>query len=91
MFIDHKLRRLTTSRSSLILRRFFESTYNPRGGRMASKESAVKKYIATLSDEEREQLAALIYSKKHPAQKLLKARFMVGSNNCEVAGTSDRS
>ena len=41
---------------------------------MASKQNAVKKYIVTLSDEEREQLTALIQSGKHPAQKLLKAR-----------------
>ena len=44
---------------------------------MGSKESAVKKYIVTLSDTEREKLNALIHSGKHPAQKLLKARFLL--------------
>src|SRR5678815_5388949 len=44
---------------------------------MVSKESAVKKYIVTLSDAEREQLTALIHSGKHPAQKLLKARILL--------------
>ena len=44
---------------------------------MGSKESAVKKYIVTLSDTEREKLNALIHSGKHPAQKLLKARILL--------------
>ena len=44
---------------------------------MGSKESAVKKYIVTLSDTEREKLNALIHSGKHPAQKLLKARVLL--------------
>ena len=44
---------------------------------MGSKESAVKKYIVTLSDAEREKLNALIHSGKHLAQKLLKARILL--------------
>ena len=44
---------------------------------MVNKESAVKKYIVTLSNAEREQLTALIHSGKHPAQKLLKARILL--------------
>jgi Homeodomain-like domain len=44
---------------------------------VVSKESAVKKYIVTLSDEEREHLTALIHTGKHPAQKLLKARIVL--------------
>lgn len=44
---------------------------------MVSKESAVKKYIVTLSDAEREQLTVLIQSGKHPARKLLKARILL--------------
>jgi len=44
---------------------------------VGSKESAVKKYIVTLSDTEREKLNALIHSGKHPAQKLLKARILL--------------
>ena len=51
--------------------------------RMASKESAVKKYIVTLLDEEREQLIALIHSGKHPAQKLLKARILLKADASE--------
>ena len=53
------------------------SPSSPTGARMVSKESAVKKYIVTLSDAEREQLTALIHSGKHPAQKLLKARILL--------------
>jgi hypothetical protein len=44
---------------------------------VGSKESAVKKYIVTLGDAEREQLTGLIHSGKHPAQKLLKARILL--------------
>ena len=50
---------------------------------MASKESAVKKYIVTLSAAEREQLTALIHSGKHPAQKLLKARILLKADTSE--------
>ena len=50
---------------------------------MVSKESAVKKYIVTLSDAEREQLTALIHSGKHPAQKLLKARILLKADASE--------
>jgi hypothetical protein len=50
---------------------------------VASKESAVKKYIVTLGDAEREQLTALIHSGKHPAQKLLKARILLKADTSE--------
>ena len=50
---------------------------------MVRKESAVKKYIVTLSDAEREQLTALIHSGKHPAQKLLKARILLQADASE--------
>jgi len=50
---------------------------------VASKENAVKKYIVTLSDQEREQLTALIQSGKHPAQKLLKARILLKADVSE--------
>jgi hypothetical protein len=50
---------------------------------MVSKESAVKKYIVTLSEAEREQLSALIHSGKHPAQKLLKARILLKADASE--------
>src|SRR3979409_1473188 len=42
---------------------------------MARKEIAVKKYVVTLSNEEREHLTTLIHSGHHPAQKLLTARI----------------
>jgi len=42
---------------------------------VARQKIAVKKYIVTLSDEERERLTTLIHSGKHPAKKLLKARI----------------
>ena len=57
---------------------------------MVSKESAVKKYIVTLSEAEREQLSALIHSGKHPAQKLLKARILLKADASEGGeGRSD--
>ena len=57
---------------------------------MARKEIGVKKYIVTLSDEEREQLTTLIHSGKHPAHKLLKARILLKADASEGgAGWSD--
>jgi transposase len=56
---------------------------------MVNKESAVKKYIVTLSDAEREQLTALIHSGKHPAQKLLKARILLKADASQGEGWSD--
>ena len=57
---------------------------------MASQESAVKKYIVTLSDAERKQLTALIDSGKHPARKLLKARILLKADTSQDgAGWSD--
>jgi hypothetical protein len=47
------------------------------------KENAVKKYIVTLSDEERKQLTTLIQSGKHPAQKLLKARILLKADTSQ--------
>ena len=44
---------------------------------MAAKEIAVKKYVVKLSLEEREHLASLIHSGKHPAQKLTRARILL--------------
>jgi hypothetical protein len=55
---------------------------------MASRESAVKKYIVTLSDGEREQLTAVIHSGKHTAQKLLKARILLKADTSEGWGDS---
>ena len=44
---------------------------------MAAEAIAVKKYVVTLSDEEREQLHTLISKGKHPARQLLKARILL--------------
>lgn len=44
---------------------------------MTRNKTTVKKYVVTLSDEEREQLVTLIHTGKHPAQKLLKARILL--------------
>ena len=44
---------------------------------MAGNKTAVKKYIVTLSDEERAQLVGLIQTGKHPARKLLMARILL--------------
>jgi hypothetical protein len=44
---------------------------------VARNKTAVKKFIVTLSDEERGALTALIHTGKHPAQKLLKARILL--------------
>jgi Homeodomain-like domain len=57
---------------------------------MVSNESAVKKYIVTLSEAERKQLITLIDSGKHPARKLLKARILLKADaSQDGAGWSD--
>ncbi len=57
---------------------------------MARKEIAVKKYIVKLSDEERDQLNALIHKGKHPARLLLKARILLKADASDAgAGWSD--
>jgi len=50
---------------------------------VARQKIAVKKYIVTLSDEERERLTTLIHSGKHPAKKLLKARIRLKADASE--------
>ena len=44
---------------------------------MAAKEILVKKYVVTLSGEERERLETLIRKGKGPARVLLKARILL--------------
>ncbi len=57
---------------------------------MAKKEIAVKKYVVKLSDEERDQLNALIHKGKHPARLLLKARILLKADASDAgAGWSD--
>jgi transposase len=57
---------------------------------VARNKTAVKKFIVTLSDEEREALTALIHTGKHPAQKLLKARILLKADASDAGeGWSD--
>src|SRR4030088_349719 len=56
---------------------------------MAREEIAVKKYVVTLSNQEREHLTALIHSGHHPAQKLLKARILLKADASDGGGWSD--
>lgn len=57
---------------------------------MGVKEIAVKKYVVTLSEEERAHLTALIQTGKHPAQKLLKARILLKADASDAGeGWSD--
>ena len=57
---------------------------------MARNKTAVKKFIVTLSDEERGALTALIHTGKHQAQKLLKARILLKADASDAGeGWSD--
>jgi hypothetical protein len=51
---------------------------------MAAKDISVKKYVARLSGEEREQLEALIRKGKSAAQRLLKARILLKADVSEA-------
>lgn len=44
---------------------------------MSRNKTVVKKYIVTLTDEERERITSLIQTGRHPARKLLKARILL--------------
>lgn len=58
---------------------------------MTAKQSAIKRYVVRLSDEEREQLNTLINAGKHQARKLLKARILLKADASEAGeGWSDR-
>ena len=57
---------------------------------MTAKQTAVKKYIVRLSDEERERLNALIHTGKHRAGQLVKARILLKADVSEAGeGWSD--
>ncbi len=57
---------------------------------MTAKQSAVKRYVVKLSDEERERLDALIHMGKHPARLLTKARILLKADASEAGeGWSD--
>lgn len=51
---------------------------------MTAKQSAVKKYIVTLSDDERERLDTLIQKGKAAARQLLKARILLKADASEA-------
>ena len=51
---------------------------------MSTRQAAVKKYVVTLSAEERERLDALIRTGKHSARKLLKARILLKADASEA-------
>src|SRR6202035_4478915 len=57
---------------------------------MTAKQSAVKRYIVRLSDDERERLDALTHMGKHPARLLTKARILLKADASEAGeGWSD--
>ena len=50
---------------------------------MGAKEIAVKKYVVRLDADERDRLATMIRSGKHPAQRLMKARILLKADAAE--------
>jgi transposase len=57
---------------------------------VTAKRIAVKKYVVTLSNDERERLKALIHMGKHPARQLTKARILLKADVSEAGeGWSD--
>jgi hypothetical protein len=51
---------------------------------VSGRKIAVKKYVVTLSVEERERLQTLIRSGKHPARKLMRARILLKADASEA-------
>jgi transposase len=57
---------------------------------MAARENSVKRYVVTLSGEERAQLEALLRRGKSPARRLLKARILLKADVSQAGeGWSD--
>src|SRR5271157_5341075 len=57
---------------------------------VTAKQSAVKRYVVKLSDEERERLNTLIHMGKHPARQLTRARILLKADASEAGeGWSD--
>ena len=57
---------------------------------MTAKQSAVKRYIVKLSDDERERLDALTHMGKHPARLLIEARILLKADASDAGeGWSD--
>jgi len=51
---------------------------------VSARQVAVKKYVVTLSREEREHLESLIRTGKHSARKLLRARILLKADASEA-------
>jgi len=51
---------------------------------VSARQVAVKKYVVTLSTEDREQLEVLIRTGKHSARKLLRARILLKADASEA-------
>jgi hypothetical protein len=70
----------------LTTRSFFESMNRNwrRFDSVSAREIAVKKYVVTLSAEERERLQTLIRSGKHAARKLMRARILLKADASEA-------
>lgn len=57
---------------------------------MSRNKTVVKKYIVTLTDEERERITTLVQTGRHPARKLLKARILLKADASDAGeGWSD--
>ena len=57
---------------------------------MTAKQAAVKKYVVTLSDDERERLNTMIHNGKHRARQLVKARILLKADASDAGeGWSD--
>jgi hypothetical protein len=57
---------------------------------VAAKQSAVKRYVVKLNDDERGRLNTLIRAGKHPARLLAKARILLKADASEAGeGWSD--
>jgi hypothetical protein len=50
---------------------------------VTAKQSAMKRYVVELSDEERERLNTLIRMGKHPARQLTRARILLKADASE--------
>ena len=65
-------------------------TPQQRSGFVVRKVIAVKKYVVTLSDDEREQLNTMIKKGKHQARQQLKARILLKADASDAGeGWSD--
>lgn len=57
---------------------------------MTAKQPAMKKYVVTLSAEERQQLSTMIQTGKRPARQVLKARILLKADASDAGeGWSD--